>query len=330
MQTGRTDGRGGRRRGDGQRSRPRRRQAATVTVTGDDGNPAGAHARPPPTIRNKDVNVRRRPRSATRPSSASRSPRPTACRSVKRPQLLLDAGQPLDARTPTRGNGTYTVTGDRVQRHGVHRACCARRPTSTWCSAGVAIAPPAGACPRFVRRGISTPNTLRSSALTGNPGAYGTTSSTRRRHDRPRRRDQRSPSATAIVSSTTGQIPLQRHRTRDRTSWSRAQRRPVRLPVEPRAVTIRAQAPFDLSSRSCPGPDRPRATACAATSGRRASSGRVKLAIKPRRGRRWRSLGVGQDPARTAGSRSASWCAGSGSTACATRSRAARWCRRAR
>jgi len=263
---------------------PAAAQAATVTVTGDDGNPAGLTPGAPLTIRNMDFDVgvargadaAKFRQSVTAPDGVSLINDPNYCWTLAN----------LSTPAAYRGNGTYTVT---VTEY-TDTACTAVLRQTTYqyvVSAGVAIAPPAGSF--LIRpKGISTPNTLEL-GFTGNPGAYGYDVQYARGGVIGPDGAISGPSATAIVSSTTGKIPLQLTEPGTYVMVARANGGQFNSPWSP-PVTIRAQAPFDLSSRSFPDQTGPRYSVLGYV-GTKGVSGRVKLAIKPRRGGRWRSLG---------------------------------------
>ena len=110
-----------------------------------------------------------------------------------------------------------------------------------------------------------------------------------RRRDRPRRRDQRAV-GDGVRRQHDGQDPGCRSPSPGPTTWSRAPTAASSTRPWSPPVTIRAQAPFDLSSRSFPDQTGPRYSVLGYI-GTKGVRGRVKLAIKPQRGGRWRSLG---------------------------------------
>ena len=113
-------------------------QAATVTVTGDDGNPLAVAPGAAPTIRNMSVQVgvarsagARLKRTVTGPDGAQVAFSPETC-------WILN---PLSLGVDYRGNGTYTVT---VQEFSDSNCAAPVGPPTAFqynVTAGVAIAP---------------------------------------------------------------------------------------------------------------------------------------------------------------------------------------------
>ena len=155
-------------------------------------------------------------------------------------------------------------------------------------AAGVAIAPPAG--PFLIRpRGISTPNTLEL-GFTGNPGASSYDIQYARGGVIGPDGAISGVSASAFVDSTTGKIPLRLTEPGTYVMVARANGGQFNSPWSP-PVTIRAQAPFDLSFRSFPD-ERGPSYSVRGVLGTKGVSGRVKLSIaRGKRGGRFRSLG---------------------------------------
>jgi hypothetical protein len=266
---------------------PAAAQAATVTVTGDDGNPVGIAPGAPPTIRNMQASV-----GVARSVPGSNYMK----RGVTGPdgvQLAFGADtcwilSPMNVGIDYRGNGTYTVG---VQEYSDGNCTVAVGPPTTVqynVAADVALTPPPGV---VLTRPKNDPNPITHElGFTGNPGAFG--------YDILYARDGvigpdggiSGPSAPAFVNDTTGKVELRLSEPGSYTVVARANGAAFNSPWSG-AVTVRAKAPFDLSSAAFTDTRGP-SYKIQAQIGEDAARGRVKIAIaKGRRGGRFHSLG---------------------------------------
>ena len=260
-------------------------QAATETVTGDDGNPAGLTPGAPLTIRNMNVTVGtnrgadavRYRRSIVAPDGVSLISDPTYCWSIP---SITDGPD-------YRGNGTYTVT---VTEYSNDACTTALRQTvyQYAVAAGVAITPPPGVFQTRAKNSFSS-NTLEL-LFSGNPGAFG--------YDVEYARDGvvgpdgaiSGPSAPAFVDSTTGRIKVSFSEAGSYTMVARANGGDFNSPWSA-PITIRAKAPFDLSGSNFTDGTGP-SYKIRGDIREKSARGKVKIAIaKGKRGGRFHSIG---------------------------------------
>jgi hypothetical protein len=262
-------------------------QAATVTVTGDDGNPVGIAPGAPPTVRNMQAKVgvaRSVPgskylkRSVTGPDGAQLAFSADSC-------WILS---PQDFGVDYRGNGTYTVT---VQEYTDTNCLAPIGPATTVqynVAAGVALTPPRGVVATRPKNSFTT-NTIEI-GFTGNPGAFG--------YDIQYARDGvvgpdgaiSGPSAPAFVNSATGKVELRPDAPGAYTTVARANGGAFNSPWSA-PVTIRAKAPFDLSTSSFTDSRGP-SYKIRGDIREKTARGKVKVYIaKGKRGGRFHSLG---------------------------------------
>jgi hypothetical protein len=221
--------------------------AATVTVTGDDGNPAPIAAGTPTTIRNMDTKV-----GVAFPSNNG-----YFSMSVTGPDGVAVASAltcfPWDSwsrYTDFRGNGNYTVT---VTNYAKADTSC-KTPTSTETyvysiNSGVSITPPPAAFP------IRNPNSYATNTLSlpfqGNPGAG--TYEVQYALGAVRNPDgsiSGSPQS-GYVNSTTGTIDLRLSTPGTYTVVARAKKGDYSSPWSA-PVTVTAIVPFDLTGITFP------------------------------------------------------------------------------
>jgi hypothetical protein len=142
-------------------------QAATVTVTGDDGNPVGIAQGAPTAIRNMSPNVQLAfPPAAARYSSTVTGPDGTA---VSPPQSCYSTS-PSTRYVDFRGNGSYTVTITNFAQ--ADTACKTATSTETYVftiGSGVTLTPPAG--PFLIRAPNSFVTNRLALPVALNPGA---------------------------------------------------------------------------------------------------------------------------------------------------------------
>jgi hypothetical protein len=262
-------------------------QAATVTVTGDDGNPAAIAQGTTTTIRNMSPNVQLAfPPAAARYSSTVTGPDGTA---VSPPQSCYTTS-PSTRYIDFRGNGNYTVT---ITNFASADTTC-KTPTSTetyvfTIASSVTLTPPAGpflirAPNSFVTNSYAQPVALNPGASTyelkyalgGVVGPDGAISG---------------PSADGYVSQTTGTADLRFTAPGTYTVVARAKNGDFSSPWSA-PVTVTAIVPFDLTRIAFPDSRGPsyRLTGYVKE---KALRGKVSLALaRGTKGGKYKSLGT--------------------------------------
>jgi hypothetical protein len=216
--------------------------AATVTVTGDDGNPVGVAAGTPTTIRQMDVTIGLAfPAGATGYYSATVTGPDGAAVTTARNCFFVDSGRLFP---DFRGNGNYTIT---ITNYAKADTAC-KTPTSTETyvyaiNSSVAIGGPPG--PFLIRNPNSYSTNTLSLPFSGNPGSgtyevqYALGAVTN-----PDGSISGSPQS-AYVNSTTGTIDLRLSTPGTYTVVARAKKGDYASPWSA-PVTVTAIVPFDL------------------------------------------------------------------------------------
>jgi hypothetical protein len=268
---------------------PAAAQAATVTVTGDDGNPLAINPAAPPTIRNVSVvaqsTVARTEAASFRsqvigPDGAPASP-VTGCRDSR---FSTDATNYVDYR----GNGAYRI----VLELFTDASCTKPKGTGTYpyaIAAGVAIAQPQG--PLMTRAANSFSIHEHQLPFTANPG----TNSYEIRYAREgviaADGSISGPSKLAYRDSTTGAVAVRFDAPGDWVLVARAQSGQYFTPWSA-PVRVRVLAPFDLSSVTFPDSRGPKYRLKGAVREKAAAGRRVTISLaKGRRGGKFKRIG---------------------------------------
>jgi hypothetical protein len=270
---------------------PAAAQAATMTVTGDDGNPVAINPAAPPTIRNMNVEAIATMTTADGPLRY-------------RTQVIGPDNVPASTLSPClnpsisnswtnfadyRGNGAYRIV---LQRYSDTACATPSGAAATFpytIAAGVAIGQPQNWL--LTRPANSFTLNTYQFAFNGNPGASLYEVRYARGGVIGPDGGISGPSQTGFVDSTTGTIPLRfdapgtwvivaRAKTDDfYTAWSAP-------------VTVRTKGPFDLSIVTFPDSRGPRYSLRGTMREKAAAGRRVTVAIaKGRRGGKFRRLG---------------------------------------
>lgn len=269
---------------------PAAAQAATVTVTGDDGNPVAINPAAPPTIRNMDVQAVTNVTAADGPYYRAQviGPDGVAASSpgiCARPATLNSTTSFADYR----GNGTYRVVVRRYTDSACNTPTGAPAEFPYTIGAGVAIGQPQGWLLSRQPNSVS-PNT-HSFGFNQNPGA--TLYEVRYARGGVIGPDGAisGPSAEGFVDRTTGTVPIRfdapgrwvivaRAKTDDFfTPWSAP-------------VTVQVKGPFDLQTITFPDSRGPSYSLRGVVREKAAAGRRVRVAIaRGRKGGKFRTLG---------------------------------------
>jgi hypothetical protein len=265
-------------------------EAATVTVTGDDGNPVTINPAAPPTIRNMDVEA------VTTATVAADGPR-------YRTQVLGPDGVPVATPSPClnpsatttwrsfaayRGNGVYRVVVQRFSDTACARLTrTAEHPYSI--SASVAIGQPQNWL--LSREPNAFGSITHEFAFAPNPGA--TLYEVRYARGGVIGADGAisGPSQEGFVDTTTNRVPLRFDAPGDWVIVARAKAGDYFTPWSA-AVRVRVKGPFDLQSVTFPDRRGPRYSLRGAVRERAAAGRRVTIAIaRGSKGGKFRRLG---------------------------------------
>jgi hypothetical protein len=265
-------------------------QAATTTVTGDDGNPVAIDPAAPPTIRNMNV-------QAVTTLTAADGPQ------RYRAQVLGPDNVPASTQSPClnpsitnswtnfadyRGNGTYRVVLQRYTDAACNTAGAAVQFPYT-IAAGVAVGQPQNWLP--TRQPNSFTLNTHQFAFTGNPGA--TLYEIRYARGGVIGPDGAisGPSQSGFVDSTTGTIPLRFDAPGSWVIVARAKTDDFFTPWST-PVTVQTKGPFDLQTVTFPDSRGPRYSLRGIVREKAAAGRRVSVAIaRGRRGGKFRRLG---------------------------------------
>jgi hypothetical protein len=267
---------------------PAAAQAATVTVTGDDGNPLPINPAAPPTIRNMDVQAIVTPvagepryyRTVVLGPDGAPASTPSSCldRTIIRSRTNY---------VDYRGNGAYRIIVYRSNSSTCAGASAVAYPYAV--SAGVAIAQP----PSWLlsRRPNDFAQIEHQFAFALNPG----TSIYEVRYARggviAPDGSISGASQQGFVDTTTGRLPLRFDAPGDWVIVARAQRGSYYTPWSP-AVRVRVKAPFDLQSVVFPDSRGPRYSLKGTVREKAAAGRRVRISLaRGRKGGKFRTLG---------------------------------------
>jgi hypothetical protein len=264
---------------------PAAAQAATVTITGDDGNPVALNAAAPTSLRQMKTDIAvtrtgaetRYTLSATGPAGAAMSP--VECFSI-----------PTSTRMNYQGNGTYTVS---VTTYTSATGCTGASTTTTYqvaVNAGLALAQPAG---KLLTR---KPNELSPIAyqvpISLNPGALSQEIRYAKGGVLGPDGAISGPSQQAFVDPASGAVKLSLDAPGDYVMVARAESFSGAFTPWSAPIRFRAVAPFDFviapSCTDCRGPS------YKIRGQLREKSARGKVTVKLARGRkggRFRSVG---------------------------------------
>lgn len=252
--------------------------ATTVTITGDDGQPALLNASAPPTLRNMEVKL-----ALTVPNNEAANYTVQAYDPAGTPVGYSGGGYcwSLDTNSdsvPYHGNGAYRFVVTRYT--GVSRGTCTGQVgspiTYTWnVAASVAVAAPAG--PVLIRQRNSYSTATLALPFSGNPGSPSYEIRYAKGGVIGADGGISGPSQTAYVDSASGAVQFSPSDPGSYVVVARATADGYSTPWSAPAI-VRAQAPFDLRSTSFPDSIGPRYR-LRATLGEDSPNGRVTVSI---------------------------------------------------
>lgn len=267
---------------------PAAAQAATVTVTGDDGNPLAINPAAPPTIRNMSVQVGVAPAANERRYYRFRVVGPDQV-PVSIATSCLDRTITPSRQTPVdyRGNGTYTI----VLEQSTSNTCAAPLVTNVpyMVSAGVAIGQPQS---WLLSRQPNDFTTIQHQfPFTGTPGTSVYEVRYARGGEIAADGSISGTSRAGFVDTTTGTVPLRFDAPGDWVIVARAQRGAFFTPWSP-AVRVRVKGPFDLQTVTFPDSRGPSYRLTGTVRERAAAGKRVRIALaRGRKGGKFRNIG---------------------------------------
>jgi hypothetical protein len=264
-------------------------EAATVTVTGDDGNPIAINPAAPPAIRNMDVTAVTAVAAADGPRYKTQVVGPDGV-AVSTPSPCLGVTTTTSWRNfvSYRGNGVYRVI---VQRFS-DTACARLTRTAEYpytVAAAVAIAQPQNWL--LSREPNSLSQLQHEFPFQLNPGA--TLYEVRYARGGAIGPDGAisGPSEQGFVDRTTGRVPLRFDAPGDWVMVARAKAGDYFTPWSP-AVRVRVKGPFDMQTITFPDSRGPRYSLRGVVRERAAAGRRVTVAIaRGRKGGKFRRLG---------------------------------------
>jgi hypothetical protein len=268
---------------------PAAAEAATVTVTGDDGNPIAINPAAPPTIRNMDVQAVVTATSADGARYRTQVVGPDGvATSTLSPCLRHTITNTWTNYADFRGNGTY-----RVQVHSYSDSACARHVRTAdhpyTIAAGVAIAQPQNWL--LSRQPNAFSDNEHRFPITLNPGAALYEVRYARGGVIGPDGAISGPSAEGFVDTTTGTIPLRFDAPGDWVVVARAKTDDYFTPWSA-PMSVRVKGPFDLERVAFPDTRGPRYRLKGHLREKAAARRRVTVSIaRGRKGGKFRRLG---------------------------------------